>query len=95
MNKTMNVSNESVTASIVGNHEQVSAFLKEKYPDEVFTVIIWTRNEVKEFAKEHDMSITDGEADSVLNDITCNENHYYGQHYDDVYYYIESINKVD
>lgn len=85
----------SVQASIVGNCDQVAAYLKECYPNEVFSVIVWTREEIKNLAMENDLDITDEQADEALHDIAAQEWHGHGQNNESAFSYIISANGLD
>ncbi|WP_394522032.1 hypothetical protein C1N60_23380 (plasmid) [Pantoea sp. SGAir0184] len=81
----------TVKGSIVGNYDEVAAHLKNNYPAGVFTVIVWTREEIKQLAQEGGASISDSQADDVLFDIATNEIHEHGQNEESALSYIYSI----
>lgn len=77
-------------AHIAGTHEEVAAYLTQTFQDQKITVIVWTENEVKDLAIENGMLLTDEQAFNVLEDISNNENHEFGENIYDVLTYIES-----
>lgn len=84
-----------VQGSIVGNCEEVVAHLKQQYADDIFTVIVWTRDEIKMLAIESDITITDAQADAALYDISINESHEYGQNEESALSYIVSASGLE
>lgn len=77
-------------AHIAGTHEEVASYLTQTFPDQKITVIVWTENEVKDLAIENGMLLTDEQAFNVLEDISNNENHEFGENIYDVLTYIYS-----
>lgn len=80
---------------MVGTPEEVLSYLKQVYPNAILSVIVWTRDEIHEVAERHGFTITDEEADSVLYDISSNENHKYGESEQSAYGYICALKNVE
>ena len=80
---------------MVGTPEEVLTYLKQVYPDKVISVIVWTRSEIHDIAERHGFTITDEEADSVLYDLSANEDHKYGENEQSVYGYLCSLKNVE
>lgn len=84
-----------VQGSIVGNCEEVVAYIKQQYADDIFTVIVWTRDEIKMLAIENNITITDDQAYAALYDISMNESHEYGQDEESALSYIVSASGLE
>jgi len=93
LKKKEKINLSDMQSSIVGNCDEVAAYLKHNYPYEVFTVIVWTLEEIKDLAQTEGLSLSDKIAGEVLFDIAANEIHEHGQNEESALSYIISSKK--
>ncbi|MEN4546341.1 hypothetical protein [Pantoea agglomerans] len=90
LKKKEKINLSDIQGSIVGNCDEVAAYLKHNYPCGVFTVIVWTLEEIKDLAQAEGLSLSDQIAGEVLFDIAVNEIHEHGQNEESALSYVFS-----